>query len=150
MLDYYSYIVSPYLVSRLLRNKGEVCRKIKADLPDCNDCIIWGFGVVGRRAIKLFDYMGWKVASILDKGAKFDNLKDISEVKKVRIPSKDILLNRKGLIIITTTKFITDITTELMQLGLEYKKDFLFYSADVESVATRKYFNEYCIKWFRG
>ena len=147
-IDYFKYLISPYLMKRLLRqNNDEACKIVKVHLPVYSGAILWGRGKIGDKAIKFFAKMGWRINVILDK---FATEGEVVDDIAVRMPSKRFLLSRSNLIVICTSKYRNEIAKELMDLGLDYGKDFIYYSAEVEEKAAIIYFEKCCSKWFRG
>ena len=145
-IDYFTSLISPYLIKRLIRPKNsESCKMLKNYLPDFSGAILWGLGTIGERAQRLFEQIGWEISIILDKRAVEKRRTQNGII--VRKPNKFILTEENKVIIISTDKYSEEISEKLMSYGLVAGKSFFLYSRDLETKIVRLYFEKCCIKW---
>lgn len=144
---YFNVIVAPNIVKRLSKQKNDTAmQKIRKEMYDLSESIIWGKGIVGLRIIALFNKMGWKINTILDMNATDGEM--VNDIPVI-YPSKTIIKKRAGMIIIATSNFRNEIAQTMMETGLEYLQDFIFYDVDVEAPIAKIYFEKVCKKWAR-
>lgn len=117
-------------------DKDEIYTKI---LLGKKDIIIWGYGLVGRKAVDVLKKMGISIKYICDKNVKkdmyFRGIKIVS-------PDANILGRKKYFVMITTSKYRKEIVMKLQEMN--YNEDEYAYIDDFENMV----FNMYIRRFF--
>ena len=115
-----------YLISRIFRhsNNYEMLDIMKKYIPINEKYILWGNGRIGERAYSLLKFFNIGIVCIFDKDVKNDKMKN-----NVLVKSLDIkwATSNGYKILITTRKYLNEISNSLIEFGLEKDKDFFNY-----------------------
>ena len=133
-----------YLISRIFRhgNKYELIAIIKKYISVDKKYILWGNGRVGDRAYRLLNFLNINVICIFD-----NNINDTLIQKNLLIKSPDIqwaMLN-KYKILITTKRYLNEISKLLKENDLKNNKHFFNYYS-IEDSFLREYYGNI---WFK-
>lgn len=135
--------VNEYILKRIIRKPAMVLKQyMDKILPKSKQYIIWGNGVVGKMMLDLLQRSFYSIYCIYDKNAN----KQYCDVNGIQAKYTQIeeLLERKYIVIVSSTKFEKEIVSELDSYGLKKSIDYFTYREIVNRIS-----NEYLrhFKW---
>ena len=138
----YGYFLAPivrYLIRRIMREgKRTKVNKILQGLfmDPTKPIIIWGYGVQGQRSVRLFAFARVPVGCVFEKNQKIDT--HICAIPII-YPDEEIIKSKQYTIIISTSKYYSEIFRTLDSFGLKENDDFYSYMEIERTVAISYY-----------
>lgn len=125
-----------YLFSRMLKCDSERYKMIAEKiLPSKHKYVLWGYGIVGKRAHRLMEHLGRSVACIFDRHPCPIHEKGII----VRLPDVAWAKMNNYKIIIATNKFADEMIEELEKVGINGNMYFIYRELERNLILTYYY-----------
>lgn len=101
----------------------ELSKLLEQYFPTQYTYSIWGYGIDGKRCVKLLKYIGREISCIYDKRGHAENEFGI----EVEIPDDVKIMEGKSIILVSTRRYEEEIIQYLENLGMKKGKDFFSY-----------------------